>query len=361
MVAGSSGAGGTRRIGFRFSGTAAEYFGIWIVNLLLSVVTLGIYTAWAKVRRLRYFYGNSWLDGHNFEYHAPPLRILTGRVIVVGALVAYNLLLSLSPVFAALIVPYLLAFPWLLNKSMAFNARMTSYRNVRFNFRGTYWGAFAAFVAMPIAMIASLGLLAPVASRLASNYIGRHLGYGTARFATDAPLGALYANLAMTVLFFLAAALALTGLGFLAGGGIAAFNTIGVTGANRELARVLASAPVIAGIVGFYLGLALAYLFYAPGVRNIAFNHTTLDAAHRLSSSVGRARYVWILVSNLVATLLSLGLLRPWSAVRTWRYIAAGTALAAAGALDRFVDTAAPEGNVGAAEFFDLEGIDFGL
>ena len=44
---------------FSFTGNASEYFGIWIVNLLLSIVTFGIYTAWAKVRRLRYFYGNT--------------------------------------------------------------------------------------------------------------------------------------------------------------------------------------------------------------------------------------------------------------------------------------------------------------
>ena len=36
----------------RFVGTGSEYFRIWIVNLLLTIVTLGIYSAWAKVRRL---------------------------------------------------------------------------------------------------------------------------------------------------------------------------------------------------------------------------------------------------------------------------------------------------------------------
>src|SRR5258707_6333866 len=43
----------------RFTGRAGEYFRIWIVNICLSIVTLGIYSAWAKVRRKRYFYGNT--------------------------------------------------------------------------------------------------------------------------------------------------------------------------------------------------------------------------------------------------------------------------------------------------------------
>ncbi|MCS6766168.1 MAG: DUF898 domain-containing protein, partial [Candidatus Protistobacter heckmanni] len=41
--------GETRTLPLRFTGSGAEYFRIWIVNLSLSVLTLGIYSAWAKV------------------------------------------------------------------------------------------------------------------------------------------------------------------------------------------------------------------------------------------------------------------------------------------------------------------------
>jgi uncharacterized membrane protein YjgN (DUF898 family) len=54
---------------FTFSGTRREYFGIWIVNILLTVLTLGIYSAWAKVRRMHYFYRNTRLAGASFDYH----------------------------------------------------------------------------------------------------------------------------------------------------------------------------------------------------------------------------------------------------------------------------------------------------
>ena len=39
-----------------FRGDPKEYFRIWIVNLALTILTLGIYSAWAKVRKQRYFY-----------------------------------------------------------------------------------------------------------------------------------------------------------------------------------------------------------------------------------------------------------------------------------------------------------------
>jgi hypothetical protein len=59
---------------FEFRGKAGEYFRIWIVNVVLSILTLGIFSAWAKVRARRYFYGNTYLNGSSFDYHADPVK-----------------------------------------------------------------------------------------------------------------------------------------------------------------------------------------------------------------------------------------------------------------------------------------------
>lgn len=350
-----------RRIVFAFTGTAVEYFGIWIVNLLLSIVTLGIYTAWAKVRRLRYFYGNTWLDDHNFEYHARPVQILIGRIIVVAVLLAYFGLTALSPAFTLLLIPYLIALPWLINKAMAFNARMTSYRNVRLSFAGSYGRAFVVFVLLPLLLPLTLGLLAPVVSRASSRYIGDNLRFGTARFQCDPALGTLYANFGATILFAIVTALAIGMAGFGIGSLLGISGLAELADVDTELVELLAAGGIFGAIIGAYVAVFLAFLFYAAGVRNIAFNAAVLDGKHRFASNIGRARYVWILVTNLVATILSIGLLRPWAAVRTWRYLADHTGVEAHGSLDEFVDTAAPEGRVAAAEYFDIEGIDFGL
>ena len=85
---------------FRFTGSGGEYFRIWIVNLLLSVVTLGIYSAWAKVRRMRYFYGNTQLAGDVFEYHGQPRQILKGRLIAFGMFLVYLVVSAVSELAA---------------------------------------------------------------------------------------------------------------------------------------------------------------------------------------------------------------------------------------------------------------------
>ena len=79
-----------------FTGNGGEYFRIWIVNLALTILTLGIYSAWAKVRRLQYFYRNTAIAGASFDYHGDPKVILKGRVIGVLLLVAYQLLGSFN-------------------------------------------------------------------------------------------------------------------------------------------------------------------------------------------------------------------------------------------------------------------------
>ena len=65
-----------RELEIRFTGSGSEYFRIWIVNLLLTLVTLTLYYPWAKVRRLRYFYANTLIDGQPLGFHANPWKIL---------------------------------------------------------------------------------------------------------------------------------------------------------------------------------------------------------------------------------------------------------------------------------------------
>src|SRR6478735_8819447 len=81
----------------RFEGSGGEYFKIWIVNLALSIVTLGIFSAWAKVRSKRYFYGNTYIGEHGFDYHGSPLRILVGRIIALAILLGYSATIHFAP------------------------------------------------------------------------------------------------------------------------------------------------------------------------------------------------------------------------------------------------------------------------
>lgn len=202
-------AGGFHRV--TFTGKASEYFGIWIVNVLLTILTIGIYSAWAKVRRNRYFFGNTVLLGRSFEYHAKGLQILIGRLIVLGAFVVLNVIAAVVPILVLLpTLVVLIALPWLVAKGLRFSARVTSYRNVRFDFVGGAGGAFKAFILGGLLAVITLGILTPLASRWVSRYIGSNLRYGGKAFETDPKLGPLYKSWLLSFL------IAIIGLGIIA-------------------------------------------------------------------------------------------------------------------------------------------------
>lgn len=176
-----------------FTGKAGEYFGIWIVNLLLSIVTLGIYSAWAKVRRKKYFYQNTLIDGVGFDYHASPIAILKGRIIAFVLFVLYNVLAGFNPILAlVLLVAFMAALPWIITRGMMFNARNSSHRGLRFDFDGKYGQALLIFVLFPILIVLTLGLALPFVMQRINKFVFEHHKFGTSRFAMAAEVNAFY-------------------------------------------------------------------------------------------------------------------------------------------------------------------------
>jgi uncharacterized membrane protein YjgN (DUF898 family) len=109
-----------------FTGSGAEYFRIWVVNLLLSVATLGIYSAWAKTRRLQYFYRNTQLAGAGFDFRGDPKAILRGRLLAVALLGAYHYAFGFSRATGiAIVALLLLALPFMMRSALRFRLANT--------------------------------------------------------------------------------------------------------------------------------------------------------------------------------------------------------------------------------------------
>ena len=146
-----------------FQGKTSEYFGVWIVNLLLSLVTLGIYSAWSKVRRKKYFYNNTLIENVGFDYHAKPTSILKGRLIAVAFFAGYGMSPSIHPFLPAVFLGvFFIGLPWLVVRGSLFNARNTSHRGLRFNFVGKLFKAVQIFVGLPILLFGVPIILASV-------------------------------------------------------------------------------------------------------------------------------------------------------------------------------------------------------
>ncbi len=329
-----------------FTGSGTEYFKIWIVNLLLSIVTLGIYSAWAKVRRLQYFHRNTVLAGSGFDYHGKPLAILKGRLLVVGFFIIYNVLASFVPIIAGvMMLAFVTAMPWLVRQALRFRAWNTSYRNLRFHFSGSIEGALGAFVARPIAGVLTLGLGMPWVMQRQTRYKFNHLGYGQQSFSMQASVGSFYL-LALKALGWMALL-----AGVLVGGFVLAGDA--VLG-NKQMQVVLLGV----GSLAFYLGLFFVVMpFVWSRFLNLVWGNMSIGEL-RFSSTVRARGMLWIMLTNFLGMIFTLGLFWPWAVVRMMRYRIENLALENAEALDGFVGQAAQESAATgdeAAEWLDLD------
>jgi uncharacterized membrane protein YjgN (DUF898 family) len=350
---GSATAAGPVRLEFEFRGSAAEYFRIWVVNLALTVVTLGVYSAWAKVRRLKYLHGHTWLAGSAFGYHADPLKILKGRAIGLLLLIAYVAAGRFNPTAGTIAGAALgFAMPWLVVKSLKFRLRMTSWRGLRFDFDEAFAEAYRIYLGWGTLAVLSLGLLMPHFLRKLHQFTVARSAYGTTYFECDPPLRPIYVAMVKATLFGLVVGVGLL-LGFAVIVGMSA-----VAGPPAAQPSPLLQLLPLAIAVFVYLG---AYAIFNAGLLNAVYGNTTLGP-HRLHSDLRGGRLAWIYVSNVLAIVASLGLLVPWATVRVLRYRLSTLAVSTTGSLDDFV-AAQGQANPDATgeEVADLFDVDFGL
>ena len=364
---------------FRFTGKASEFFGIWIVNLFLTIITLGIYSAWAKVRKKRYFYGHTWVADANFEYHGNPIAILKGRLIAVAAFATYSGVGHFMPKVAAVLVLVLFAAaPWFIARSMAFNAFNSSYRNIRFRFHATYMDVLKAI--WPVALVLVFPLLMPdwdPASKVPPPKmfwvifglqvlaifavypyaIGalkklhvNHSQYGAAPFATKIGIEQFYIIYLVALLLIFGAVVVL-GIGAATVAGIVA-----ATGTKGGAASVVLMTVAFAAGYFFLGSLVIAYTKSRIG--NLVFNNTRLDDHVSFTSTLKLRKLAWIYLVNMFAILFSLGLAVPWAVIRVMRYRAECLTLQSNTSLDKFIGGVSAQ--VGATgeelgEFFNVD------
>ena len=331
-----------------FEGTGGEYFRIWIVNLALSVVTLGVYSAWAKVRRLQYFYRNTRLAGAGFDYHGNPIALFKGRIVALIMLVVYYGAAALSPLFGlAAFAGLALLLPWLVVRSLRFRCYNSSYRGIRFRFHGTTAEAYLVYLVLPAVSVLTLFLLFPFAYHRLRRYQQNNLAYGDTRFHTTVPVGDFYiAHVAGAFIFFVVIA-----------GGATMMMVVALALAGTGPPRDPPAAALVAFLALYGVGLLLSRAFILSRIQNSVWSNTRVGP-HGFRCELLAHRLFFITVTNVLATVATLGLFLPFAQVRLTRYMASEFRMYPGGSLDEITNASADDANaVGeeAAELFDLD------
>lgn len=323
-----------------FSGTGGEYFRIWIVNLLLTLLTLGLYYPWAKVRKLRWFYGHTRLAGHAFDFHGEPRKMLRGTLLAGVMVLAYSVagqFSALGGLVAAIIVASL--WPLLLRSALQFRLGNTSWCGLRFGFTGSVREAYAA-VAPPLALFllpatlaafheADAGFAADTLKLLdvvvlaalvlgvlglpyflwrLKRYQHSHFKLGQLRSEWKGELRAVY-GLCLRTLGVMLLPIVLIGA---AAAGLSAGRSFGLF---SVLLVPLMLALVLAGLVVIYI---VAPAYFKVRMQNLAWTKTG-NRYMRLRSQLMLGAYVKLQLVNWLLVMLSFGFYWPWAVVSTQR------------------------------------------
>jgi uncharacterized membrane protein YjgN (DUF898 family) len=291
-----------------FTGSAAEYFRIWIVNLFFSLITLGVYSAWAKVRRKRYFYGSTRFDGDSFDYFARPRAILNGRIVAVVVFLIYAFAGDLyPPARYAFWAGVVLLLPWLVVRAFSFNARNSAYRGLRFDFSATPKEAARLYVGGLLVVLLTAGLAAPWFMARYKAFLVSHHAFGAARFGCELRARAFF--------------------GIYIRGGLMLFAMIVPVFVLMGFALPKADQlPESVGwlaytlpIVAIYAAYAVVYAYTNARTTNLQWNNT-YGPGVRFSSTLGARKLTALYLGNVLAVACTAGLLIPWAVVRTLRY-----------------------------------------
>ena len=342
------------KVSLSFTGTGGEYFRIWIVNLLLTIVTLGIYSAWAKVRRNHYFYSSTQLAGASFEYHGNPIAILKGRIVAFVFVTLYHFAFKFSTGFGFLMLIALSAvMPWLLWKSLQFKLYNSSFRGVRFGFRGTAKQAYINYLMWPFFALISLYTLVPLVHQRIKQFQHNESRFGTTHFSFDAKISRFYLNYLIGFSIFIAGIIVIC-LAF-----------------SAPIAAVIAAkqagqfAPhLIVGLIGLVFSLyfwlfAIVPLFLSL-IQNLIWNHTKLGN-RQMYSHMKWGRVTFIYLTNLLAIVCTLGLFIPFAQIRMMRYRLESISIEIGDGLDQFVADEAAQVSATGEGMADLLDFDLSL
>jgi uncharacterized membrane protein YjgN (DUF898 family) len=386
---------------FKFEGSGTEYFKIWIVNILLTILTLGLYYPWAKVRNRRYFYANMTHGGSGFEYHATGQQLFVGYLIAMVLLITYIGVQKVSPMGSLIVLlVFFVAVPWIIWRSLKFNARMTSFSNVHFSFDGGLKSSYVNFFVYPFLFFLSLyaypialGFFAGVGSTPSGlllsilgvvsivfalytfglmkqknfTYIVTGMRYGQGEFKSDYEVRPFIGMALMSILLFIGAMMAImtvVGLAVAITVGVENLSMVQASMANESQSQE-AMAMILPYVMSIYIGVIFASMiamaYWVASHRKYVFEQATLDDQITFGSTLKSAPLAWVMVSNFLLLIMTLGFAYPWTKVRMAKLMVENTSVDVAEGLDAYMTQKRKEESSLGEQIGDAFDVDVGI
>ena len=302
-----------------FHGRGGSLFGIQIVNLFLSLITLGVYSFWGRVKVRKYMMSQTEFAGDRFAYHGIGRELFIGwlkamalfgvPVFILGVLQIVvgmdSALFNILQIVIYLLIGFFL--PVAAVNARRYRLSRGSWRNIRFSFRGGVRDFIAIYIKGWLLTLVSLGLYYPYWQNRRQTFMIANSYFGNQKFAFDGQGRDLFGAFVLHLLLTL---------------------------------------PT----------LFLCWIWYGARLQRYYAEHTSFQAA-RFRSTVSGGGMFSLWLGNMVLFVVTLGLAWSWIAVRNARYYVDHLALV--GALDvtgvmQEAQSATATGE-GLAAFLDLD------
>lgn len=271
----------TRIARLRYHGTGDSLFGLILGNALLTVVTLGVYSFWAKNKVRQFHYSHTELDGDRFAYHGTGGELFSGALKASGVMFVLALgLVALTAItggeaapvsvqlatIGAFYVAIFLLVVFAINGARRYRLSRSSWRGIRFSFHGSAREFLRLMVRGTVLSILTLGFYGPYFLNERRAFLVRNTRFGSEPFMYD--------------------------------------------GDAKELLREYVKALLLTvPTLGLYL------IWYAAFKHRFLWAHTAMRGARFHSTVMGGDLFA-LLATNFLLVLCTLGIGAPWAITR---------------------------------------------
>jgi uncharacterized membrane protein YjgN (DUF898 family) len=372
-----------------FGGAGGEYFRIWIVNLLLIMVTFGIYYPWAKVRKLKYFYNNTSIDGHALEFHGEAKKMLRGSLIVGVFFMIYSVAVDFSAMAGLVAIASFMALaPVLFRASMRFRMANTSWRGIRLRFvakdlKEASWsivpalallllpGVLFAFMgdgeskkssAIPVEgsalglYVLAVALAIPYFFWRLKRYQHNHYAWGPLKSEYRSEVGATYKVFGMTLLMMALIVAVFSAIVFLA----LPMSEGGTRSWSRNLGMMLGLLIPLFFVFLIVINI-LPRAYFTAKMQNLIWSRTG-NRHFRFKSDLAVSKFMALQFKNYLLIAITFGLYWPFAVIATMRMKLEAISLKTRISLDALTSAARARENDAAGDMAaDIFGFDVGM
>lgn len=175
-----------------FKGKGGDFFGIVIINWLLTIVTLGIYYPWAKAKTLQFIFGQTTLNEDSFAFHGTGKEMFKGFIKAIGLFFCLALIMGVlfylqMPILGGVFfyLGIIAILPVAIHGSYRYRMSRTSWRGIRFGYRGDRKEFTLLFFKWIFLTIITFGIYGSWLKINLRNYVLSNVRFGDAELNYD--------------------------------------------------------------------------------------------------------------------------------------------------------------------------------